>query len=287
MKIAVCSDTHLEFADLDLKNEEQADVLVLAGDICVAGELPYSDSKYGERFKNFFSHCSLEFPHVVMIAGNHESYNGDIAMTNRLQKEATAHLSNFHVLEKETFVLDDVTFIGGTLWTDMNGGDEMTLYHVGRCMNDFRLIENSNSMVSYKTFQPDPKDGTKILVTFKERPSIFSTQDAYDEHKKTVGYIDSVVNGKTDQKFVVIGHHAPSKKSTKPQYENDTLMNGGYSSNLDFFIEDRPQIKVWFHGHTHHSFDYMVGQTRIVCNPRGYKGYEEQAETFKLKYIEV
>jgi predicted phosphodiesterase len=281
MKIAVCSDTHLEFSDLDLKNEEQADVLVLAGDICVAGELPYSDSRYGERFKNFFSRCSLEFPHVVMIAGNHESYDGDIATTNRLQKEATAHLSNFHVLEKETFVLDDVTFIGATLWTDMNGGDQDTMYHVGACMNDFRLIENSNVMISYKTYTEENR------VVFNERPSFFSTQDAYDEHIRTIQYIDSVVNNNINGKFVVVGHHAPSKRSTHPRYKNDVLMNGGYSSNLDFFIEDRPQIKVWFHGHTHHEFDYMVGETRVVCNPRGYKGHEEQADKFKLKYVEV
>ena len=39
MKIAVCSDLHLEFGDLDLVNDEQADVLVLGGDIFIATEL--------------------------------------------------------------------------------------------------------------------------------------------------------------------------------------------------------------------------------------------------------
>ncbi len=33
MKIAVCSDLHLEFGDLDLHNDEGADVLILGGDI--------------------------------------------------------------------------------------------------------------------------------------------------------------------------------------------------------------------------------------------------------------
>jgi predicted phosphodiesterase len=33
MKIAVCSDLHLEFGDLDLANDQDADVLVLGGDI--------------------------------------------------------------------------------------------------------------------------------------------------------------------------------------------------------------------------------------------------------------
>jgi hypothetical protein len=46
------------------------------------------------------------------------------------------------------------------------------------------------------------------------------------------------------------------------------------------FIEDYPEIRVWTHGHTHDVFDYTVGQTRILCNPRGYKGYEQRAEEF-------
>ena len=28
------------------------------------------------------------------------------------------------------------------------------------------------------------------------------------------------------------------------------------------------------HGHTHNSFDYSVKGTRVVCNPRGYVGYQ-------------
>jgi hypothetical protein len=54
-------------------------------------------------------------------------------------------------------------------------------------------------------------------------------------------------------------------------------MNGAYHSDLREFILDRPQIKLWTHGHTHHPFDYMIGETRIVCNPRGYEndGYSE------------
>jgi hypothetical protein len=64
-------------------------------------------------------------------------------------------------------------------------------------------------------------------------------------------------------------------------------MNGGYSSSLDEFIEQRPQIKLWTHGHTHEDFDYMVGETRIVCNPRGYIKYEPRADNFQLKVVEV
>ena len=63
--------------------------------------------------------------------------------------------------------------------------------------------------------------------------------------------------------------------------------NGAYSSNLDDFIINNPKIKTWIHGHTHESFDYMIGSTQIVCNPRGYINYEARAEEFSLKYLEV
>ena len=88
-------------------------------------------------------------------------------------------------------------------------------------------------------------------------------------------------------KIVVVGHHSPCKQSTKPQYEKDVIVNGAYSSDLTEFILDHPEIKLWTHGHTHHEFDYMIGSTRIVCNPRGYDGYEGQADNFKLKVVEV
>jgi hypothetical protein len=31
-------------------------------------------------------------------------------------------------------------------------------------------------------------------------------------------------------------------------------------------------VDLWVHGHTHSSFDYKLGKTRIICNPRGYPG---------------
>ena len=102
-----------------------------------------------------------------------------------------------------------------------------------------------------------------------------------------MSYIQTVIEGRFDEKFVVVGHHAPSKASTHPRYKDEEVMNGGYSTNLDDFIIDHPQIKLWTHGHTHEDFDYRVGSTRVVCNPRGYINYEDRADTFKLKTVEI
>ena len=314
MKIAICSDLHLEFGDINLQNTENADVLILGGDICVAADIGKPDPNNimegarSNRITDFFKRCSFQFPHVIYVMGNHEHYHGDFATSgNKLKSLIESNmLSNVYLLDKESKKIDDVTFVGGTLWTDMNNDDEMTKFHVSRRMNDFQCVGNSTRMVTRTVpiYEQNPnwtEDGLnggkylqneagfhiKIGEKKKQEPGHFSPQDAFDEHKETLGYIQSVIEGKFDQKFVVVGHHAPSRISTHPRYEHDTLMNGAYSSSIDEYIMDHPQIKLWTHGHTHEDFDYMLGSTRIVCNPRGYINYEGRADSFELKFVEV
>jgi Icc-related predicted phosphoesterase len=268
MKIAVCSDIHLEFGGISLENTENAEVLILGGDICVAKDINVKDDydimdRFGRSatIHKFFQECCDRFPHVVFIMGNHEHYHGDYANTLTTLRDRLGYLRNLHILDKETLVVDDVTFIGGTLWTDMNKEDPITLVQMKSMMNDFRCVTNGMNR--------------------------FTPEDAVVDHKDMVEYIRMMIEGKWDQKFVVVGHHAPSKMSTHPRYADEQIMNGGYSSNLNEFIMDHPQIKLWTHGHTHEDFDYMIGSTRIVCNPRGYDAYEDRADRFKLKFVEV
>ena len=285
MKISIASDIHLEFGDLDIQNTDAATVLILSGDICVAADLGRPDGNNiisggrSQRIVDFFRRCSFQFPHVIYVVGNHEHYHGDFAETvGRLRAMiAEAGLTNVYLLDRETQDIEDVTFIGGTLWTDMNQRDPQTLYHMKSMMNDFRVVKNSAKSVTYR----DP-DGN-----FHTREARFLADDAADEFDAMVGYIRTVTEGRYDRKFVVAGHHSPSRLSTHPRYKDDTLMNGGYSSNLDEFILDHPQIKLWTHGHTHHNFDYMIGSTRVVCNPRGYINYEEQADQWTLQTVEI
>ena len=309
MKIAICSDLHLEFGDINLQNTENADVLILGGDICVAADIGkpdpnnFMEGARSNRITDFFKRCSFQFPHVIYIMGNHEHYHGDFATSGNKLKSMLASnmLSNVYLLDKETKKIDDVTFVGGTLWTDMNKEDPITLLHMRGMMNDFRCVKNSNRMVSRKVplYKKD-ENGQYIMqkigqinsmiedgYKFKEEVSSFSPDDAVEDHKKMMEYIRLMIEGKFDEKFVVVGHHAPSKSSTHPRYADEVIMNGGYSTALDEFIMDHPQIKLWTHGHTHEDFDYMIGSTRIVCNPRGYDAYEDRADRFKLKFVEI
>jgi Icc-related predicted phosphoesterase len=277
MKIALVSDVHLEFGDLDFDNTDSADVLILGGDICVGADMAQRDpyNTMGEeyrsnRFHDFFQRCSARFPHVIFIVGNHEHYHGDFAKTVPHFKDVLGYLKNLHILEKETFVLDDITFIGGTLWTDMNKRDNRTLHDISRMMNDFRCVDNSAKTEDHRGW-----------------PGRFTTVDAANDHDAMVAFIDQTIAANPAGRYVVVGHHAPSKLSTHPRYQDQFIMNGGYSSELDDFIQDHPQIKLWTHGHTHEDFDYMIAGCRILCNPRGYINYEERADTWRLKTVEV
>ena len=275
MKLAICSDLHLEFGDIILRNEG-ADVLILGGDIMTAQELhdfKADDVKFAdeltrrataERYRDFLARCSSEFPHVIYIAGNHEFYHGKYPDAYNYLEEECKAFNNVYFLEQRSKQICDVTFIGSTLWTDMNDSDRNTLLIVQEMMNDYRIIRNSDR--NYARLTP---------------------LDTVARHKNTLKFIKSVVDSNPNKKYVVIGHHAPSKKSIKPRYEEDVEVNGAYSSNLEDFISARPQIILWTHGHMHSYHDYIVGNTRIVCNPRGYIGYESQAEEFTLKYVEV
>ena len=288
MKIAVCSDLHLEFGTLSLENPGDVDVLILSGDICVARDMMHHDAHgivdFGKsaRYHTFFQECSDRFPHVLYVVGNHEHYHGDFKHTIPDLKARLAYLENIHILDKEIFELNDTVFVGGTLWTDMNKEDPLTLHMISRMMNDFRCVDNSNREVNYKTFNEDNKP------IFKTRIARFSPEDAVEEHKKMLDYIRVVYETVPPWKqIVVVGHHTPSHNSCHPRYKTDREMNGGYHSDLSEFIMDRPAIKLWTHGHTHEVFDYMVGECRVVCNPRGYIGYEQLADNFTLKVVEL
>lgn len=306
MKIAVCSDLHLEFGTISLENTEGADVLILSGDICVAKDVRVKDD-YGlmgendnNKIHTFFQECCERFPHVIYIMGNHEHYHGDYAKSVTNLREHLGYLVNLHILDKEYVELNGVCFAGGTLWTDMNKEDPMTLHGIKGYMNDYRIIENSNEVVHFqKHVNKDKPVGMtdeewmaldyndRVTLKMGTRPAKFIPEDSVKDHKAMLQFIKDSIASRPDMPWVVVGHHAPSKMSTKPRYEKDVMVNGAYSSDLSEFILDHPQIKVWTHGHTHHEFDYMIGSTRIVCNPRGYINYEGQADFFKLKFVEV
>ena len=230
-KLQIVSDLHLEFATTTIENASDTDILVLSGDICVA-------NFDWETYIPFFEQVSRDFPHVIYVLGNHEHYHGQFFNTYSLLKIQLEHLRNIHILDNEGIELEHVRFFGTTLWTDFNRGDFAAQLCVQNSLNDYVYIRAGD---------------------FRLNP--FLTQSY---HRNALRLINAA------QPDVVIGHHAPSWKSISPQYQSAGLINYGYYSDLERFIESNDNIRLWTHGHVHSSHDYTLGETRIVCNPRGY-----------------
>lgn len=259
MRIQVVSDLHLEFGDFDVKNGG-ADVLVLAGDILTAKHLYNKDdgsdttNKLFIRFRDFLRRVSKEFKWVVYVPGNHEYYGFKWTKTTTTLHKYCAQFPNVIFMNAEFFVLEDVTFIGGTLWTDFDRGNPLAVNMIQCGMTDYKAITQDIS--GYSKLQP------KTVV---------------DAHRAMLSLISGVASA--THKCVVVSHHAPSAKSVDPAYASSKL-NYAYYSDLDNFISEHPSIKLWIHGHMHDPADYTICGTRVVANPRGYIGYERRAHEY-------
>ena len=249
MKIGLYSDLHFEVDPFEFPATHTGDVLILSGDIIPIDLLTRSeDSPYHQLahgvFKSFLKSCSERFRDVIYIPGNHEYYHGNIRTSAGILKDFLAEFSNIHLLDNRSVVIGGVKFIGSTLWFDANGKNPISTQYIQNGMNDFRLIQTTG----YRKY---------------------SAIEAIQIFDRNVQYIKSELES-SEGPVVVCTHHAPSPQSINQKYKHDFHINGGYSSNLEDLILQNPKIRLWTHGHTHCSMDYMVGDTRIVCNPKGY-----------------
>ena len=265
MIIRVLSDLHLEFLG-DYKSlifsrrdwnsytvipkmeNERDQVLVLAGDIVMV--------KFIDRFYPFFRDISDRFKEVVVCTGNHESYRHNFLKTHRDYKNFLTQFHNIHLLEKESIIIDDIAFFGGTMWTNFKKRNPNDMLAAKNGMSDFHVIEYS------------PEDHSAY--------GLFSPELSVLEHEKTLEEMVKFFKQHKKLKRVIVTHHAPSFKSTSMQYWNSTL-NAAFSSDLDTFVaQHSPEL--WIHGHHHSSSDYMIASTRVVCNPGGYDNNTENSE---------
>lgn len=278
MKIALVSDAHLEFGDLEISNDDNADVLILAGDILIAedlrsyqrGEVVFELESKSNRYqrtvayRKFLENCSNKFKHVLYVAGNHEFYHGYWTKSLVALKEECDYFPNIKFMENKVAFIDGVRFIGASLWTDCNNQDPLCKLHLESVMNDYRVIKY------------DIGNYRKLRVA-----------DMLQRHQYSLSYIKNELQKTETVSTVMVTHHAPTFQSISPDYVSETLTNGGYASDLSNLILDNPQIKLWVHGHIHAKNDYMVGNTRVVSNPRGYVGHEVIASQWKLECYEV
>lgn len=234
MRIHIISDLHLEFAPFVMPNVA-ADVRIIAGDL--------HPSLGGI---NWLLENSTKLP-TIYVLGNHEFYGQKIPNLTQKIKDA-ARGSNIYVLENDAVELEGVLFFGATLWTDfaLHGDPVLSQVAAQTTMTDFKRIRLSPT---YRRFRP---------------------MDSRQFHAQTILTLAQELEKNPNKKVVVITHHAPSARSIAKWRMSDPL-NPAYASNLDDFIASSA-IGYWIHGHIHTKSDYLIGNCRVLANPRGYPG---------------
>ena len=233
------SDLHLENETHSMKEHRapaDTDVVVLAGDTHpgVAGVMWASEHFPG-------------LP-VIYVPGNHEYYGkrGFHRHKERMRDKAVSLGGHVLVSDRATHVLSDTRFICATLWTDYRlQGDQDTGIRNADVMNDYRMISS---------------DTGRLL----------SPYTLLNEHEESVRYIRDELARPFDGPTLVVTHHAPSALSLHAHgLSRQSEASQCYASDLDdLLLEGRPDA--WIHGHLHANQDYMIGDTCILSNPRGW-----------------
>ncbi len=246
MKVQVMSDLHLEFGGSSIIGK----IASVDSDVIVlAGDTHVGNEKLMNSVNSIFDAAKKP---IVLIAGNHEYYG----YTKSVEDEKFKTLfdnPDIHLLNNDTCIIDDIMFIGSTgWWTEPE--DLIKNGSIFRRLNDFNLIKD-----------------------------IFDNDFGITWGKECKSFFEQSLKNNKGKKMVCISHHGPTSLSIPSKYQTE-LMNVFYSNNWNDMILDY-QPNLWVHGHTHDSLTYTLGKTNVICNPRGYSGYDVNME-FKYDLIE-
>ncbi len=234
VKLNILSDLHLSLGALEIPRND-AGVVILAGDLA--------------RPREAVSWASGFSKPVLFVPGNHEFYGGSIAGGADALKQLCAG-TNIRLLDNGEVIIDGVRFLGTTLWTDFllfGEGDERAaaVREALSFMRDFSRIRAG--------------DAAEVPFTPTDSAALFNVH---------AGWLEGKLSEPHAGPTVVITHHAPSRKSIHPRFA-DSLLNPCFVSDAERLV-DGARARLWVHGHTHDSFDYLLNGTWVVCNPRGY-----------------
>lgn len=235
MKIRLQSDLHCEGYKYEYKYAGE-DVLVLAGDVHTRS-----------RHKSIIEQIP-DTVRVVMVAGNHEYYHGVFEHCNQVLHDLEQSHPNFTFLQNQSVTIDDVQFFGGTMFSDFCLYGEAAKSRIEKVseysINDFKVSLRVNG----------------------DQRTIWTTADHLEQHVEFCNAIEPWLETTKDQRRVVVTHFVPSPKAIHEKW-GSTDLNGYFTSNMERYMG---WDGLWLYGHTHDSNDFMVGNTRVVGNPRGY-----------------
>ena len=232
MKLHIMSDLHLHSAPMK--------ALPICGDVLVlAGDVTDGIRSYLKPLVSEYLEAGLP---VLYVPGNHEFDCTHMAQELReLSKLCRAIGVTF--LHNRAVTLHGVRFVGTTLWTDfeLQGKPKVSMQMASSSVSDFAVIR---------------KAGRKLTPA-----------DTVKAHQKARRFLESEFAQAFPGARVLITHHALSEQSISAYFRGSAL-NPAYVSDLTAeLLRWNPLLAI--HGHVHRRVDYMVGDTRVIANPRG------------------
>lgn len=245
MKLALFSDLHTEFISgsqvksfLDPMLQSDAECVVLAGDIA-SGRT---------NVKQVLGIFAKVYPHVIYVAGNHEYYGSSLEKFNTLNSLP----SNVHFLNPGCVQINDVKFIGASLWTNFRD-NPLAMSAAYSMINDFRRIKGFSPNQARKLFYRD---------------------------------MDFIKSSVTPGKKVIVTHFLPAIECIHERFSHGGLINNYFANDLTDYIEHLSDT-TWLFGHTHDSVDITIGTTNLHCNPYGYAYRDINPNFNSRKEIEI
>jgi Icc-related predicted phosphoesterase len=246
MKLHILSDLHIDCHRFDAmahdgrRHDEQADVVILAGDIDTGSKtIRWARETFASK-------------EIVFVCGNHEFYGNHWDRLLPDMREMAAKMG-VHFLENDAIEIGGFRFLGATLWTDFElyGSDlkAQAIQCAKSSMNDYQRIKIAKSREYYWV------QDQKLFPQLTSR-----------RHRQSFQWLTEQLSQSDPDKTIVVTHHAPHERSIPDRYKGE-LLSAAFGSDMSSLMG---KSRLWVHGHVHDSNDYCLGGTRIVCNPRGY-----------------
>ena len=189
------------------------------------------------------------------------------------------------ILSNSETEYEGIKILGTTLYTDFNlyGEEhrEECMAYAQKYMNDFKYI----TVIGHREYKQN-KDGSWEKLLKKRSDSqirLFTPQDHAYYFNFSLGFLKQKVQEYKNKPIIIVTHHAPSPYCIGHKYKGN-MLNPAFASNLNQFIVENPQIRLWCHGHCHSSFDFILGETRVVCEPFGYGNENNREKDLPLDY---
>jgi predicted phosphodiesterase len=213
----------------------------------------------------------------IYVPGNHDFYSAEVKghpelkttyERERAEAPAVARDLGIDLLDNSAVEIEGHRFLGTTLWSSFMSRPSYMMWgdavRAAMRMNDYRAIKTGKG-----------RGGDRLLP-----------RDTIAAHKVAVKWLTEQLATPFDGETVVISHHAPSERSLMGGKVGADL-DWCYASALDYLMmpADSPEAiasglspdhvppSMWIHGHVHANQDYMIGDCRVLANPRGYPKY--------------